>query len=32
MGTPRETLRLVRVARWTVRMLTISTGIDHTGA
>jgi len=29
MGTPRETLRLVRVDR-TIRMLTTRTGVDHT--
>ena len=32
MGTPRETLRLVRAEDATVRMVTTRTGIDHTGA
>ena len=32
MGTPRETLRLVRDGSGPVRMLTTRTGIDHTGA
>ena len=32
MGTPRETLRLVRADDATVRMVTTRTGIDHTGA
>ena len=32
MGTPRETLRLVRAHDATVRMVTTRTGIDHTGA
>jgi uncharacterized protein YbgA (DUF1722 family)/uncharacterized protein YbbK (DUF523 family) len=32
MGTPRETLRLVRAADATVRMVTTRTGIDHTAA
>ena len=32
MGTPRETLRLVRAGRRAVRMVTTRTGIDHTDA
>ena len=32
MGTPRETLRLVRSADGGVRMITTRTGIDHTDA
>src|SRR5688572_12596174 len=32
MGTPRETLRLVRAEDATVRMVTTRTGIDHTAA
>jgi uncharacterized protein YbgA (DUF1722 family)/uncharacterized protein YbbK (DUF523 family) len=32
MGTPRETLRLVRAEDASVRMVTTRTGIDHTGA
>lgn len=32
MGTPRETLRLVRAADGSVRMMTTRTGIDHTAA
>jgi uncharacterized protein YbgA (DUF1722 family)/uncharacterized protein YbbK (DUF523 family) len=32
MGTPRETLRLIRDERGRVRMVTTRTGIDHTDA
>jgi uncharacterized protein YbbK (DUF523 family)/uncharacterized protein YbgA (DUF1722 family) len=32
MGTPRETLRLVRDTRGAIRMLTTRTGIDHTAS
>ena len=32
MGTPRETLRLVRDGNGPVRMVTTRTGVDHTGA
>jgi len=32
MGTPRETLRLVRAGSASVRMVTTRTGIDHTDA
>jgi uncharacterized protein YbgA (DUF1722 family)/uncharacterized protein YbbK (DUF523 family) len=32
MGTPRETLRLVRDERGSIRMVTTRTGIDHTSS